>query len=95
MWRRWAIGDHRAWAHNGADLDISGEDLPIGGCSKISSDKKDIVSIVEIDEIRKAWSRMLLPAHGNVECGKAGTYTEAEVQTDVDASVRVVSDGKL
>ena len=56
MRRRGIIGDHRAWAHNGADLDISGEDLPIGGCSKISSDKKDIVSIVEIDGVRKVWS---------------------------------------
>ena len=50
---------------------------------------------MEIDEIRKAWSRTLLPAHGNVLCGKGGTYTEAEVQMDVDASVKVVSDGKL
>ena len=50
---------------------------------------------MEIDEIRNVWSRMLLPAHGNVGCGKGGTYTEAEVQTDVDAAVRVVNDGTL
>ena len=50
---------------------------------------------MEIDEIRKVWSQTLLPAHGNVWCGKGGTYTEAEVQTEVDASVKVVNEGKL
>jgi len=36
-----------------------------------------------------------LLVHGNVGCVERGTYTEAEVQTDVDDAVKVVSDGKV
>jgi len=36
--------------------------------------------------------KRLLLAHGNVGCV---TYTEAEVQTDVDDAVKVVSDGEV
>jgi hypothetical protein len=35
--RRRAIGNHKAWVHNGVDLGISGENLSIGGRSKIRS----------------------------------------------------------
>ena len=49
---------------------------------------------MEIDEIRKVWSTPCARQRG-VWKGGGGTYTEAEVQTDVDAAVKVVSDGKL
>ena len=48
---------------------------------------------MEIVEIRKVWSTPCARQRGVWKGG--GTYTDAEVQMDVDAAVKVVSDGKL
>jgi len=52
---------------------------------------------VEIDKDQEIVEpKRLLLAHGNVGCvERGGTYTEAEVQTDVDDAVKVVSDGEV